>query len=158
MKMPMDMKVIRYTSDTNTTLSLVFVDGIFFTYGLEDEFREEKIRGETRIPRGKYRITVRAEGGFHNRYTKKFGKFHQGMLWVRDVPGFEWILIHVGNTEKDTAGCLLVGSGVSSAKRLMITRSVPAYKKLYAKVIEAAKADNLTIEYIDGDINEDIAA
>ena len=34
---------------------------------------------------------------------------HKGMLWVRDVPGFEYILIHTGNTDEHTSGCLIVG-------------------------------------------------
>lgn len=147
----MNILVRRYTSNANTTLSLVTVDGEFLVHGLEDEYRVEKVKHQTRIPAGKYNITVRKEGGFNARYTKKFGKFHEGMLWVRGVPNFEYILIHVGNTEKDTSGCLLVGSGVSIAKVMSITRSVRAYKKFYKAVIGAAKEGNLTIEYIDED-------
>ena len=39
----------------------------------------------------------------------KYGDMHKGMLWVRDIPGFEYILIHTGNTDEHTSGCLLVG-------------------------------------------------
>ena len=74
------------------------------------------------------------------------------MLHVQDVPGFEYILIHVGNTDENTAGCLLVGTGARAAEGDMsIQSSRVAYKKLYSKVIEAAKQENLEIEYFDRD-------
>ena len=109
---------------------------------------------ETRIPAGKYKVGVRATGGFHNRYSRKFSDIHQGMLHVQDVPGFEFILIHVGNTDEHTAGCLLVGTGaMARADDMSIQSSVEAYKRLYSKVIEAAKEGDLEIEYLDRDRN-----
>ena len=74
------------------------------------------------------------------------------MLQVMDVPGFEFILIHVGNTDEDTAGCLLVGCNANTSKNLSVGSSVKAYKRFYSKVIEAAKANNLQIEYWDNDL------
>lgn len=152
------MKIIvdRYLSNAEATLSRVSVyDGvtrIFRCYGLEDEFREEKVHSETRIPAGRYTVGVRTEGGFHGRYSKdrRFRDFHRGMLHVLDVPGFEFILIHVGNYEKDTAGCLLVGE-TRSEHLFEIYRSSPAYRKLYKAVIDAAERGDLTIEYQDND-------
>jgi hypothetical protein len=144
--------VRRFLSNDNATLSEVKIDGVRQCYGLEDEHREVKVYGETRIPAGAYKIGVRAEGGFHARYNKKFSGIHQGMLHVLDVPGFEFILIHVGNTEKDTAGCLLVGqSCVAAGDTLTVGSSVVAYKALYQEVIDAALAGDLVIHYIDGD-------
>ena len=73
------------------------------------------------------------------------------MLQVMDVPGFEFILIHVGNTDKDTAGCLLLGFNANTSQGLSVGSSVKAYKRLYSRVIEAAKANQLTIQYWDND-------
>lgn len=143
--------VNRFTSDKETTLSLVSLNAEHQCFGLEDQFQAVKVKGETRVPAGVYPITVRQEGGFHGRYNRKFPGFHDGMLWIRDVPGFEYILIHVGNDDDDTAGCLLLGSGVSTANGLTITRSVKAYKAFYKKVIEMAKSGTLTIEFVDND-------
>ena len=146
----MKITVNRIISDNDATLSTVSVDGVFQCFGLEDEYREEKKAGETRIPAGDYKITLRTVGGFHNRYSKKFPE-HEGMLWVRDVPNFEYILIHIGNTEQNTAGCLLVGKNGNTSGELTVGNSTGAYKALYAKVIDSAIAGNLTIEYIDED-------
>ena len=148
----MIITVRRFLSNDDATLSEVKIDGVRHCYGLEDEHREIKVNGETRIPAGAYKVGVRAEGGFHNRYSKKFAEIHQGMLQVLDVPGFEFILIHVGNTDDDTAGCLLVGQTmVGTPDVLTIGSSVLAYKALYQAVIDAALADDLMIHYIDED-------
>lgn len=148
----MKITVERITSDPDTTISIIFIDGVFECFGLEDEYREDKVFSETRIPAGRYKIGVRTIGGFHRRYSKKF-IFHRGMLEVLDVPNFEYILLHVGNTDDDTAGCLLVGVGANSKiGDMAIQSSVAAYRKLYSKVIEEALAGRLTIEYIDRDL------
>ena len=143
--------VNRVKSDRDATLSIISIDGAFQCFGLEDEYRENKIAGETRIPAGLYNITVRKVGGFHARYSRKFPNHHRGMLWIRDVPNFEYILIHIGNTDDNTAGCLLVGKNGNTSGELTVGNSRGAYKELYAKVIDSAIAGNLTIEYIDGD-------
>ncbi len=150
----MRITVERMTSDNDSTLSAIFVDGGFYCFGLEDEYRADKIAGEARIPAGEYPVRLRTEGGFHNRYSAKFSDIHQGMLHIQDVPGFEYILIHVGNTDGDTAGCLLVGLGAMSRQEDMsIQSSVDAYKLFYVDVVNAAWAEQLTIEFIDRDRN-----
>lgn len=142
--------VRRVKSNADATLSVVEIDGKFQCFGLEDEYRDHKLASETRIPQGVYDIGVRDVGGFHQRYKEKFS-FHEGMLQVMDVPGFEYILIHIGNTDDDTAGCLLVGEGCTSGDDLMVTHSTNAYRDIYPVLIKAAKSGNLKIEYIDED-------
>ncbi len=148
----MKILVDRFTSDSDSTVSLVSVDGKFVCFGLEDEYREEKISAETRIPAGTYQIKLRTVGGFHQRYQKKFPGTHLGMLHVQNVPGFKYILIHVGNTDDDTAGCLLVGEqAVSTPEDMRVNASRTAYRNLYQKVIEAAVNGDLEITYQDSD-------
>jgi hypothetical protein len=140
------ISVQRYKESDQWTLSKVFIDGVLEAVGLEDEKREKKVMHETRIPEGVYKITLRTFGGHHERYLKKFPE-HKGMLWVRDVPGFQDILIHIGNTEKDTSGCLLLGSKADE-KLGTISGSTIAYRKFYKKVLAALEADeDVTIEY-----------
>ncbi len=148
----MEIRVDRFVSDSDSTISRILIDGKFVCFGLEDEYREEKIVGETRIPKGVYKIALRTEGGFHNRYKKRFPQIHKGMLHIQSVPGFEYILIHCGNTDEHTKGCLLVGSqAITTPGDMMITASAVAYKIFYPKVVEAAQMNALTIQFEDND-------
>ena len=133
----MKLRLDRYASNEDSTGGLLFVDDGFFCYTCEDEGRDVKIKGETRIPAGTYRITLRNEGGMTKRYAKKYN-FHRGMLWLRNIPGFEWVYIHVGNTEEHTDGCPLVGYGANRRSgENSVSRSVDAYKDLYRLIIVA---------------------
>ncbi len=138
-----------------STLGLLFVDGKFECYSLEDEAREMKVPGETRIPEGTYAIALRTFGEHHLKYQKLFPDIHKGMLEISNVPGFTDILIHRGNTEQDTAGCLLVGDGVNNntVAPALLAESTPAYKRLYGKVIEALLGGEnvmILLEGVDG--------
>jgi len=154
----MKLKVIRFSSQKDSTSGLLFDvtnETKFLCYTLEDERREEKVMAETRIPAGVYSISLRKEGGFHGRYTKKYGDMHKGMLHVQDVPNFKWILIHTGNTDEHTAGCLILGDSQENnvlMKDGFIGRSVQAYKRVYPPIAEALEnGEEVTIEYIDLD-------
>src|SRR5689334_6988148 len=75
----------------------------FLCFTLEDVYRAVKVPGETRIPAGRYEIKLRPEGGKYGKYVDRFGEWQKpGMLHVTNVPNFEWILIHPGNSIKDT--------------------------------------------------------
>jgi hypothetical protein len=157
----MKLEVLRYRSEADFTLGLLFEKkpgeprGLqpnmkFLCHTLEDEYRLDKVSAETRIPAGTYEVKLRTEGGFHQRYSDRFPDLHEGMLHVTEVPNFQYVLIHIGNTEADTAGCLLVGSAPTEDGRL--TNSTRAYKKVYAHVLEALKrGEQVTIEYLDYD-------
>lgn len=155
----MKLQVLRFSSQEDSTNGILFdiTDGVrkFLCYTLEDEHREDKVMGETRIPSGTYNITLRTTGGFHGRYEKKYGEMHKGMLWVRDVPNFEYILIHTGNTDEHTAGCLLLGDSQQAnfgSSNGMVGSSVNAYKRIYPPIAEAIeKGEKVTITYVDFD-------
>lgn len=119
-------------------------------FTLEDPHHEPKIPGHTRIPEGTYEVALRPEGGKYAQYYKRFGDWQKpGMLWIRNVPNFEWILIHPGNSSKDTEGCLLVGLGADTAAGVL-TSSVDAYKALYATISERlVGGEGVKITYSD---------
>ncbi len=143
----MELDVLRYNSENSYTDGLFFIDKDFECFTIEDEARTVKVKGETRIPNGRYKVEFRNVGGFDQRYKNKFGDFHKGMLWVKDVPNFEYILIHIGNDEDDTAGCLLLGSTADSNKGF-IGGSTTAYKKAYAKIAHALlRGEDVWINY-----------
>ncbi len=155
----MKLKVLRFSSQADCTNGLLFEDSdiglLFMAYTLEDEHRVLKIKGETRIPAGIYNIKFRDEGGFNERYKKRFPGLHQGMLEICEVPGFEYILIHCGNTDEHTAGCLLVGDSQENNKIIkdgFIGKSTNAYKRIYKDIAREIELDKkVTIEYVDLD-------
>ena len=160
----MKYEVLRVSSQKDSTSGLLFeVDNgkrTFLCYTIEDEQRDVKVWGETRIPAGTYQLELRTEGGFHNRYKSRYGDWHKGMIWVKDVPGFEWILWHTGNTDESTAGCLILGNSQESnivKKDGFVGSSRDAYKFVYPRVVAAIESGiRVNVEYIDydGDVKE----
>ena len=151
----MKLEVLRVSSQDDSTSGILFdvVNGKrkFLCYTLEDEQRDVKVWGETRIPAGEYKLSLRKEGGFHTRYEQRYGADDYGMLWLQDVPGFEYILIHTGNTDEHTSGCLIVGDTQQDLDvnfNGMVGSSKNAYMKLYEKVAKQLLIGNkVTIEY-----------
>jgi len=155
----MKLEVLRFSSQEDSSSGLLFevseLGRKFLCYTLEDERRALKVKGETRVPAGTYNIKLRKEGGFHARYTKKYGGFHRGMLHICDVPNFEWILLHTGNTDEHTAGCLIVGDSQENniiIKDGFIGKSGNAYKRIYPAIAKAIELnEEVTITYTDYD-------
>ena len=154
----MKLEVLRFSSQNDSTLGLLFdvTNGRkFLCFTLEDEARDTKIMSETRIPEGIYELKLRTHGGFHDRYTKKYGsKFHKGMIHVQNVPNFRYILWHTGNNDDHTAGCLLLGdtSQQNISKEGFIGGSTSAYKRVYPKIARALElGEQVRVKYIDFD-------
>ena len=152
----MKLEVIRFNKGVDSTNGILFDitdDREFLCYTLEDESREEKVYGETCIPEGEYCINFRREGGYHAKYSKRFSDIHMGMLEVCDVPNFKYILLHCGNTDEDTAGCLLLGDTQENnniKKNGFIGKSTAAYMRVYPDIAKALKdGEEVTIVYRD---------
>lgn len=102
----MKITVLRQPSAQSSTVGKLSVDGVFACYTMEDQIREVpgqpvdawKIKGETAIPAGRYVVTL--EDSPH---------FGPATLTINQVPGYECIRMHAGNTSADTEGCLLLG-------------------------------------------------
>ncbi len=147
----MKLTVVRTQLGTDATNGILLVDGLFECYTLEDQYQAVKVMHETCIPEGTYNIKFRTVGGFHERYKAKYGNSHKGMLHLQDVPNFTYILIHAGNTDEHTSGCLIVGEtqqDLDISDDGFIGHSGKAYVKLYNKVAKALlNHDDVTIEY-----------
>lgn len=94
----MILRVIREPSTAAATMGILLIDGVFACWTLEDVVRAVKIPGETAIPTGRYAVRLSLSQ-----------RFQKVLPEVLAVPGFTGIRIHAGNTQADTAGCLLVG-------------------------------------------------
>jgi hypothetical protein len=130
----MNLRLIREPSTAGATLGSLYVDDVRLFETLEDPIRERpgvpvaswKVKGQTAIPAGRYRVTLR--------HSPRFGRV---LPWIQDVPGFEWILIHAGNLSVDTEGCILVGLDRAPAE---VRRSQMALARLM-QLLTAATDD-----------------
>ena len=120
----MNIKVLRNQPGATCTIGSMYVNGMWECYTLEDVVRSgPKVYGETAIPEGTYEVKIT----FSNR-------FKRDLPLLMNVPGFEGIRIHPGNTDKDTHGCILVGKAKSTDR---IYNSVDAFNVLYSKILAA---------------------
>lgn len=136
--MLLELKPIAETP--NSTVSNLYVDGVWCCFILEDGYRSIKVPGETRIPPGVYSVVQRKVGTFFKRYSKKFGHFF--VPEIIGIANFLYILFHMGNTIKDTRGCLLTGMAIEYDEAtgnyfIPAGRSTAAYLKLY-RLLSAA--------------------
>ena len=123
----MQLVLERNASDIEATIGKLYIDGIFFCYTLEDVQRDVKIQNETAIPTGTYKVLITMSP-----------KFKRLLPLLVDVPGFDGIRIHPGNTAKDTDGCILVGD---SFTKDFVTNSVKTFNELFDKL----RGEDITI-------------
>jgi len=130
-----DMKLLlkRFSHSDKSTIGKLFLDGAFFCHTLEDVTRPEKVYGETAIPEGVYKVKIT--------YSPRFKR---DLPLLLNVPKFEGIRIHAGNTAKDTEGCILVGD---LAGQDIVWQSRAAFNRLFDKLKAAQGAgEEITIE------------
>lgn len=132
----MDLQLNRFPDTKGHTAGRLYSNGEFVCNTLEDEVREIegrpvaewKVKGKTAIPRGRYRITMR--------YSPRFKR---NLPWLRDVPGFTYILIHRGNLTSHTEGCILVGMPDGNERDAWLGNSAVAERKVVAMIDDAIK-------------------
>jgi hypothetical protein len=148
-----EFEVLRYNGDGRSTLGMFFYVGRtrqMLCYTLEDEHRDVKVPGNTRIPAGRYQLTLRTEGGMTLKYAERFPEMHRGMLWLLNVPGFQWVYFHCGNTDVDTDGCILFGQDADEHER-RINASGAAYRDVYPLLADAVEAGPTFVSVTDFD-------
>jgi hypothetical protein len=132
----MKLLLQRQKSGAVVTHGDLYVNGAFECHTLEDVVRETKIKGQTAIPAGRYRITM-----------ENSPRFGPGTLTVNDVPNFVGVRIHAGNTHEDTEGCPLVGQ---TRGLVSIGQSRAALSALKSKVTMAlVNGDEVWLEIED---------
>lgn len=135
----MKLKVERLWKKPGYTVGRLYVDGKFFCNTLEDTVRdlnrERKVPGKTAIPYGEYKVVFN--------WSPKFGRNLPRLL---NVPAFEGILIHPGNTADDSSGCILVGKNTEVGR---LTESRYTSDKLNVLVEDAQRnGESITIEIV----------
>ena len=127
------------------TIGKLFVDGVYFCDTCEDKVRdltrETKVAGKTAIPYGTYEVTLKVQSPKYSQranYTWCNGYLPR----LLNVPHFEGILIHAGNTAEDSAGCILVGENKVKGQ---VINSMTTLKKLM-RLLPSNEKITITIE------------
>jgi len=138
----MHLHLMRISTGVESTTGALYIDGEFVCFALEDTKRIKKVAGETRIPDGLYRIALRNEGRLTQKYAERYSALHKGMLWLQDVPGFDWVYIHTGNKRGHTEGCLLVGDSLNNNQQAdgFVGKSRDAYQRIYPQIAGAIES------------------
>lgn len=121
------------------TIGKLYVDGAYVCDVLEDTdrglyqgmgeawLREKKVPGQTAIPFGRYRVTLKVKSPKYS-LRKAYEKIDGYLPRLLEVPGYQGVLIHIGNYPQDTEGCILVGY---NTKKGAVMNSTQAFWKLY---------------------------
>lgn len=145
----MKIWVKRFYCGKKATFGIFRIDGKTISFTLEDVYRKDKIPKETRIPAGRYPLSLADWGDMNARYHSNFPGVHKGMIMINNVPNYTGILLHMGIGNEHTEGCICVGDGpIIVTERLTETRN--AYMRVY-KIIapELVKKTPLFIDIID---------
>jgi hypothetical protein len=135
----MNLTLLRYSANNESTLGLMFINKKFQCYSLEDEKRKIKVAGDTRIPSGRYQIKFRkVESPKTESYRNKFYWF-KWHLMLMNVPNFKYVYIHIGNDDDDTDGCIIIGNTTNNNQLIdgNIGSSTKAFEKFYRLVADA---------------------
>lgn len=141
------IRIERFKSEKDCTLSKMYIKGQYMGFVIEDEIRKVKVKGETAIPQGTYDLDTRFSPRFSRFFDydsksktlisndKRTGK--HPLIWIKNVPNFEFILIHWGNTDDDSDGCLIVGDKLGVIKgQTAVLNSRIFYRRIYPILIE----------------------
>jgi len=142
----MELLLKRTYNNDKYCIGHLYVDGMYLSDTLEDtsrglnskmplkEILKRKIKGLTAIPTGVYGVLMNV---ISPKYSKKkfFLNLCKGrMPRLSNVPGYEGVLIHTGNSAKDTDGCILVGYNKVKGG---LVNSTEAFIKLYGMLKKA---------------------
>ena len=141
----MELTLNRHWFSALSTIGELSIDGAFECFVLEDKMRELagvpvekwKVKGRTAIPTGRYQVVI----------SHSF-RFDRDLPRLLNVPGFEGILIHPGNTASDTEGCLLPGRARLADK---VIESRVAFAGVFGKLRAAQDPIWITVKNSDGE-------
>lgn len=149
----MELRLKRIALRDTYTIGKLYVDHHYLCDTLEDKVRdinkdgdlndagEGKVYGKTAIPYGTYEVTLKVQSP---KYSQR-----EAYAWCKgylprllNVPHFEGILIHSGNTAEDSAGCILVGENKVKGK---VINSMATLKRLMG-ILPKDEKITITIE------------
>lgn len=150
----MKLKVDRVARKPGYTIGKMYVDGAYFCDTLEDvdrglrqdmpveEIRRQKVGGVTAIPAGTYRVRMDVVSPKYSQYGV-YRPIEGKVPRLEGVPGYEGVLIHIGNFPEDTEGCILVGRNKQVGA---VLSSSETFFALYEKLKAAGEGEDITLE------------
>lgn len=152
----MKLTLKRTFNNGRYTIGHLYADGVYVCDTIEDVDRDladtmplskiqsVKVKSQTAIPRGTYTVTMNT---ISPKFSQKpyYWNFCKGrMPRLLNVKGFDGILIHRGTTERDSAGCIIVGYNKVKGQ---VINSTEAFEKLYKMLDKANRMGNkITLE------------
>jgi len=130
----MELNLTRVEFTDESTIGELSINGTFECYTLEDKVRPVKVKGMTAIPAGSYEIII----NFSERFKKP-------LPLLLNVPNFDGVRIHPGNSAKDTEGCILVGKSKSAD---FVGSSRAAFETLFEKLKRATENEKIFIHIV----------
>ena len=139
----MNIQLKRIAKKETYTIGKLYLDGVYFCDTIEDkdrglnqtmsinDIKKKKVYGETAIPTGTYKLVI----AYSNRFKKN-------MAHILNVPGYEGIRIHTGNSAKDSLGCIIVGKNKVVGK---VVESRDTYNQLFPILQKAFKEGEIKI-------------
>ena len=141
----MELELRRIARRDTYTIGRLSIDGKYFCDTCEDKDRglrqdlpvsvnqARKVRGQTAIPTGRYRVTLGVKSPKYSK-KKQYAACNGYVPRLINVPAFDGILIHIGNTAADSEGCILVGR---NKKVGMVLESTNTFWQLYDRLQQA---------------------
>lgn len=153
----MELRLKRTDLGTDYTAGKLYVDGKYFCDTMEDRdrglddsmdevlIRQVKVMHETAIPTGRYNVRMDIQSPRFK--TKAQYSFCNGYLpRLEGVKGFEGVLIHIGNTSRDSSGCILVGSNGKGGQVFNSTRTFISLYDMMGDAADRGEKITLTVE------------
>lgn len=137
----------RLNDNGNSTIgTLHYAGGRLFSFTLEDQHQDIKVKGETRIPANIYELKIRKEDTpLTIKHRTAYGIWFKYHIEITGIPNFTGVYVHAGNDEKHTEGCLLLGDTLLNNEvfeKNHLATSTQAVQRFYEKVypiLEAGK-------------------
>ena len=149
----MELELKRIFKGTSYTIGNLLIDGKYFCDTLEDtdrnlsssmkleDINNIKQKSITAIPTGRYKITLSVQSPKFKSYKQY--DFCKGYLpRLLNIPGYDGVLIHIGNKPEDTDGCILVGKNTIKGQ---VTNSTQTFKELYDKLKQSKEDIYITV-------------
>ena len=148
----MQITLRRIAVSDEVTIGILYIEGKYECWTLEEHVKTKKVNAKFRIPAESYILQPYETGPMYAQYKHRWPAWHQGMIQLKDVPDFKFlVLFHAGNKDDAGVGGIIVGRQVSLTGKAAILESRLAYGEFYTKIADSLYAGDCKLTVIDDD-------